>query len=185
MTDLIEFLLSSPLPLALIVLGLLLAASLLFKRYFGLEPREEARKIASGIGLVLILVGAVLWVWTPIAEKMQSETGTETASSGWYTVPEVGHGCTTEICENQGGCAKCVTIRVDLPLGATVHDVRYFVRRQSDGTPSNVAVGQNLEWARFVGPRQYNTAINTVVEITLMNWRASYSRTGMIEVEWS
>lgn len=65
MGDLVRFLLSGPFSLVLAVLGLFLFAAFFFDKYFGFEPREKTRRIAGGLGVVLLVAGGGLWYWKP------------------------------------------------------------------------------------------------------------------------
>ncbi|MGH9425421.1 MAG: hypothetical protein ACRD2L_03830, partial [Terriglobia bacterium] len=60
-----------------------------------------------------------------------------TAKSQWFTAPKTGGNCTNESC-GAGSCCNCTTIRVHLPLGANVKEVRYYIKREEDGQPAQV-----------------------------------------------
>lgn len=108
----------------------------------------------------------------------------QTATSGWQLVTKVGRNCTEEVCESAGGCAKCVALTARMPPGARIQTARFFIRAE-DGSANQVAQGKDLGWAKFEGLRIHNNPDSVVAEATLMNWRKSYSREGMLEVDWA
>jgi len=114
---------------------------------------------------------------------------------GPYDVKPSGWVCYDNKCETPsggGGCAKCKTLRANLPLTAQVVKVRCF-STANHGSQNNggdvpiqeIPCGQDWAWSFFEWPKQTTTATNTVVETTYYNRSHDRTRTVRLEVQYT
>jgi hypothetical protein len=85
-----------------------------------------------------------------------------------------------------GDFSECKELRVDMPLGAQILDVRLICKllKQHGGEWKIVKSGQDVGWARFTRVKIENIHPSTSVVVVFKNWSHIYTREARIEVDW-
>ena len=82
--------------------------------------------------------------------------------------------------------ANCEFVTVQLPLGAQVHEVSYYMNRTGTNSSSvRPTRPGSHSWAKVYPAVQYNADGFTWVRAKYKNWRTSYDRWGRIAVTWT
>jgi|GEM_PF-4525249 len=87
---------------------------------------------------------------------------------------------------NGGDYSECRELRIDLPLGAQIVDVRLIARllKRHGGQWMVVPAGKDLAWARFNRSKITTTDNNTSVTAVFKNWSHVHTREARLEVDW-
>lgn len=84
------------------------------------------------------------------------------------------------------GDANCEFAIVQLPLGAQVHEVHYYMNKTSSNSSSVRRTNPgDHSWAKVYRATQHNSNGFTWVRAKFKNWRSSYDRWGQISVTWT
>jgi hypothetical protein len=91
-----------------------------------------------------------------------------------------------EDADEAGDYSECKELRVDLPLGAQIVEVRLVCKmlRRNGGKWKIVKAGKDLAWARFKRVKITNLDQNTSVTTVFKNWSHVHTREARLEVDW-
>jgi hypothetical protein len=117
----------------------------------------------------------------------QFQTSPHTTSSETVVARRIGANCTTNVCKENGACASCVNLQVQLPTSAKVLSVHCLTNAHfpDDATePRQVSCTEDNAWSIFESPVVAQETEYIVVRTVFHNRSSDRDRVAKIEVEW-
>jgi hypothetical protein len=108
------------------------------------------------------------------------------SSSPEVAVPNTGRDCTTNVCREQGGCASCVRLDVQLPLEAKVLSVHCLTTAHypDDSPIHEVPCTQDNAWSIFDSPVISRGPQFSVVSTVFHNRSSNRNRVVKFVLDW-
>jgi len=118
----------------------------------------------KGFIVVASFLGAILCVAVFLTQRVHGQV--TKANSGIKTAHKVGHNCTSNTWDNEGGCASCVDLAVSVPVSAQITAYHCLTNA---GYPNDyphyqmheVRCGEDVSWSIFEPPSVNGNTVTT------------------------